>query len=194
MQIGYARVSKGNGEQSLDLQVDALIGAGVEKGAIYSDMASGKRDDRPGLIAALKAARSGDTLVVWKLDRLGRDLRHLLSVVDDLTARGIGLRVLDGLPIDTTTPADKLVFQVFSALSEFERELIRERVNAGLAAARRRGRLGGRPRALSTAKVKIAAAAMKDQSAAPRRIAEELGVSVATLYRYVSPTGEVRRG
>lgn len=193
MLIGYARVSKGNGDQILDLQLDALTAAGVEAAHVYTDHASGKRDDRPGLAAALKAARRGDVLVVWKLDRLGRDLRHLVTVADDLSSRGVGLRVLSGAPIDTTTPAGRLTFQLFAALAEFERELTRERVKAGLEAARRRGRLGGRPRALSAAKVRIAAAAMKDQTTSAKRIAEEMGVSTTTLYRYVTPEGDIRK-
>ena len=127
--------------QNLDLQYDALTEAGVAKEAIYEDRASGKKDDRPGLAACLKALRQGDTLVVWKLDRLGRDLHHLVSVVQELTERDVGLRVLagQGAQIDTTTPAGRLVFGIFAALAEFERELIRERTLAGLEAARARG-------------------------------------------------------
>jgi DNA invertase Pin-like site-specific DNA recombinase len=147
MLLGYARVSKADGSQVLDLQKDALLAGGVTPGHIYEDRASGRRDDRPGLAACLKALREGDTLVLWKLDRLGRDLRHLVNTVHDLTARGIGLKVLtgQGAAIDTTTPAGKLVFGIFAALAEFERELISERTVAGLASARARGRKGGRP-------------------------------------------------
>jgi DNA invertase Pin-like site-specific DNA recombinase len=145
MLVGYARVSKADGSQVTDLQRDALLEAGVETGHIYEDTTSGKRDDRPGLAACLKALRKGDTLVVWKLDRLGRDLRHLVNTVHDLTGRGVGLRVLTGhgATIDTTTPSGKLVFGFFAALAEFERELIVERTRAGMAAARARGRSGG---------------------------------------------------
>ena len=127
MNIGYARVSKSGDAQNLDLQYDALTEAGVAKEAIYEDRASGKKDSRPGLDACLKALRQDDTLVVWKLDRLGRDLHHLVSVVQELTERGVGLRVLagQGAQIDTTTPAGRLVFGIFAALAEFERELIR---------------------------------------------------------------------
>jgi DNA invertase Pin-like site-specific DNA recombinase len=134
------RVSKADGSQVLDLQKDALLPAGVPERNIYSDTAIGKKDGRPGLDACLKAVRAGDTLVIWKLDRLGRNLRHLVNVVHDLNARGIGLRVLtgQGAAIDTTTAAGKLVFGIFAALAEFERELIRERTIAGLAAARAR--------------------------------------------------------
>lgn len=145
MLIGYARVSKADGSQTTDLQRDALLAAGVDPEQIYEDQASGKQDDRPQLAVCLKALRSGDTLIVWKLDRLGRDLRHLVNVVHDLTDRGVGLKVLtgQGAAIDTTTASGKLVFGIFAALAEFERELISERTKAGLASARARGRKGG---------------------------------------------------
>lgn len=140
--IGYMRVSKADGSQVLDLQKDALLAAGLNQRQLYSDTASGKKDDRPGLAACLQALREGDTLVVWKLDRLGRSLRHLVNVVHDLTIRGIGLKVLtgQGATIDTTTPAGKLIFGIFASLAEFERDLISERTRAGLASARARGR------------------------------------------------------
>lgn len=135
-------------------------GSGLQP--LYEDQASGKREDRPGLIACLKALRPGDTLMVWKLDRLGRDLRHLINTVHDLTTRGIGLKVLTGhgAAIDTTTAAGKLVFGIFAALAEFERELITERTVAGLASARARGRKGGRPFKMTAAKLRLAMAAM----------------------------------
>ncbi len=138
MLIGYMRVSKNDGSQGLDLQRDALLAAGVSPHHLYEDYASGRKEDRPGLVACIKALREGDTLVVWKLDRLGRDLRHLINTVHDLTTRSIGLKVLTGhgAAIDTTTAAGKLVFGIFAALAEFERELIVERTQAGLAAAR----------------------------------------------------------
>ena len=144
--IGYARISKADGSQSLDLQRDALREAGVSDDAIYEDQASGQREDRPGLAAFLKAARQGDVIVVWRLDRLGRNLRHLVNLVQDLNDRDIGIRVLagQGASLDTTTASGKLVFALFAALAEFERELIRERTLAGLASARARGRKGGR--------------------------------------------------
>ena len=158
MQLGYLRVSKADGSQVLDLQRDALLAAGVEADQLYSDLASGKRDDRPGLAACLKALRQGDVLVAWKLDRLGRDLRHLVNLVHELTSRGVGLRILtgQGASIDTTTAAGKLVFGIFAALAEFERELIIERTNAGLLAARARGRQGGRPYKMTPAKLRLA--------------------------------------
>ena len=128
MLIGYARISKADGSQSLDLQRDALREAGVSDDAIYQDQASGQREDRPGLAAFLKAARQGDVIVVWRLDRLGRNLRHLVNLVQDLNDRDIGIRVLagQGASIDTTTASGKFVFALFAALAEFERELIRE--------------------------------------------------------------------
>ena len=194
MQIGYARVSKAGDAQNLDLQYDALTEAGVAKESIYEDRASGKKDSRPGLDACLKALRQGDTLVVWKLDRLGRDLRHLVSVVEELTERDIGLRVLtgQGAQIDTTTPAGRLVFGIFAALAEFERELIRERTLAGLEAARARGRKGGRKFALTKAQVRLAQAAMKNRDTSVAELAAELRVKPVTLYRYVGPRGELR--
>jgi DNA invertase Pin-like site-specific DNA recombinase len=120
MLIGYMRVSKADGSQATDLQRDALLAAGVDAAHLYEDHASGKKEDRPGLTACLKALREGDTLYIWKLDRLGRDLRHLINTVHDLTSRGIGLKVLTGhgASIDTTTPSGKLVFGIFAALSE----------------------------------------------------------------------------
>ena len=155
MLIGYARVSKADGSQSLDLQRDALIAAGVVEDQIYSDLASGKKDDRPGLEACLKALRDGDVLVVWKLDRMGRSLHHLVKTVSLLSERGVGLKVLtgQGAQIDTTTTAGRLSFGIFAALAEFESELIRERTMAGLKAARARGRKGGRKFALTKAQV-----------------------------------------
>ena len=147
MLVGYMRVSKADGSQSLDLQRDALVEAGVGADAIYDDKASGKLDDRPGLTACLKALRRGDVLVVWRLDRLGRSLAHLVETVDTLAARGVGFRVLSGhgAAVDTTSASGRLVFGIFASLAEFERELIRERTVAGLAAARARGRKGGPP-------------------------------------------------
>ncbi len=194
MLIGYARVSKTDGSQSLDLQRDALTEAGVDTASIYEDEASGKKDIRPGLDACLKALREGDILVVWKLDRLGRDLKHLVNTVQDLSDRGIGLRVLtgQGAQIDTTTPTGKLIFGIFASLAEFERELIRERTMAGLAAARARGRKGGRKFALTKAQVRLAQAAMANRDTSVTDLAAELGVKPVTLYRYVGPRGELR--
>jgi DNA invertase Pin-like site-specific DNA recombinase len=194
MLIGYARVSKTDGSQVLDLQRDALIKAGVSRKQIYEDRASGKRDDRPNLEACLKALREGDVLVAWKLNRLGRDLRHLVNTVQDLADRGIGFKVLagQGADIDTTTAGGKRVVGIFAALAEFERELIRERTRAGLAAARARGRKGGRKFALTKAQVRLAQAAMGKKETRVSDLCEELGVTRVTLYRYVGPEGELR--
>ena len=194
MLIGYMRVSKADGSQSTDLQRDALLAAEVEASNLYEDHASGKKDDRPQLAACLKAMRAGDTLLVWKLDRLGRDLRHLVNTVHNLTERGIGLRVLtgEGAAIDTTTASGKLVFGIFAALAEFERALISERTVAGLASARARGRTGGRPYKMTPAKVRLAMAAMGHQETKVGALCTELGVTRQTLYRHVSPTGELR--
>ena len=194
MLIGYARVSKADGSQLLDLQRDALITAGVQADCIYEDQITGSKDDRPGLAACLKALRKEDTLVVWKLDRLGRNLRHLVNTAQELIDRGIGLQVLtgQGAQINTATPAGKLVFGIFAALAEFERELIRERTLAGLAAARMRGRKGGRKFAMTKAQVRLAQAAMGKRETRIGPLCEELGITRTTLYRYVSPQGELR--
>ena len=194
MLIGYMRVSKADGSQTTDLQHDALIAAGVAADHIYEDRASGKLDARPGLDAALKSLREGDTLVVWKLDRLGRDLRHLVNTVHDLASRGVGFKVLSGhgASIDTTTPAGKLVFGIFAALAEFERELISERTKAGLASARARGRSGGAPYKMTVAKLRLAMAAMGQPETTVGDLCNELGVTRQTLYRYVDPDGNLR--
>lgn len=151
MLIGYARVSKADGSQSLDLQRDALLTAGVTTDQIFSDHASAKKDQRPGLEACLKALREGDVLVIWKLDRMGRSLNHLVKTTTMLSERGVGLKVLtgQGAQIDTTTAAGRLSFGIFAALAEFESELIRERTMTGLQAACARGRKGGRKFALT---------------------------------------------
>ena len=192
--IGYMRVSKSDGSQTTDLQRDALLAAGVDPGHLYEDKASGKSEDRPHLDACLKALRSGDTLLVWKLDRLGRNLRHLVNIVHDLTARGVGLKVLtgQGAAIDTTSAQGKLVFGIFAALAEFERELISERTKAGLESARARGRKGGRPFKMTRAKVRLAMASMGQPETSVAALCQELGITRQTLYRHVSPTGELR--
>ena len=194
MQIGYVRVSKADGSQDHALQLDAMKAAGVTKKHIYEDRITGSRDERPGLDACLKALREGDVLVVWKLDRLGRSLRHLVNTVEDLAARGVGFKVLtgQGANLDTTTPAGKFFFGVFASLAEFERELIRERTMAGLASARARGRVGGRKHALSKSKVRQAQAAIGKPETVVAELCKELGVSRSTLYGYVGPDGQLR--
>ncbi|MGP6175372.1 recombinase family protein [Corynebacterium sp. A21] len=192
--IGYMRVSKADGSQTTDLQHDALIAAGVDPDHIYEDKASGKKEDRPELTSCLKALRVGDTLLVWKLDRLGRNLRHLVNIVHDLNDRGVGLKVLtgQGAAVDTTTAQGKLVFGIFAALAEFERELISERTKAGLDSARARGRTGGRPFKMTPAKVRLAMASMGQPETSVGALCKELGITRQTLYRHVSPTGELR--
>jgi DNA invertase Pin-like site-specific DNA recombinase len=194
MLIGYARVSKADGSQVLDLQRDALAAAGVLPERVYEDLASGRRDDRPGLAACLKALQPGNTLVLWKLDRLGRDLKHLVNTIDWLRERGIGLRVLAGAgaQIDTATANGRLFFGIFAALAEFERELIAERTRAGLAAARARGRQGGRPRKMDRATLMMAMAAMADPKANAVDVARRLGITKTTLYTYVNGDGTVK--
>jgi DNA invertase Pin-like site-specific DNA recombinase len=194
MLIGYLRVSKSDGSQTTNLQRDALIENGVDPTHIYEDYASGRIDERPGLLSALKALRQGDILIVWKLDRLGRSLHHLVNTIHDLTTRGIGFKVLTGhgASIDTTTPSGKLVFGIFAALAEFERELISERTKAGLVSARARGRKGGAPFKMTAAKLRLAMAAMGKPETKVGELCLELGVTRQTLYRHIGPDGSLR--
>lgn len=195
MLLGYARVSKADGNQDTSLQIDALVEAGVEKNNIYQDKASGKTEKRPGLEECLKALREGDILVVWKLDRLGRDLRHLVNTVQNLSERGVGFKVIagQGANIDTSSASGKMIFGIFAALAEFERELIRERTIAGLKSARARGKKGGRKFLLTKHQVKLAQASMKSKDTNVGELCREIGVSRQTLYRYVSPDGDLRK-
>jgi len=179
MLVGYARVS--TGDQNLDLQRDALKKVGCER--IFEDVASGARPERDGLEETLGFLREGDVLVVWKLDRLGRSLKHLMEVVQRLEQRGIGFRSLQE-SLDTTTSGGRLIFHVFGALAEFERDLIRERTQAGLASARARGRMGGRPRAMDAKQAAIAQSLRQDPERTVKEICETLGISPATFYRY----------
>jgi DNA invertase Pin-like site-specific DNA recombinase len=183
MLIGYARVS--TADQDPQLQIEALDRAGCEK--VFSDKVSGSRAERPGLDQALSHARKGDTLVVWKLDRLGRSLKHLIETVAQLDKRGIGFKSLSE-SIDTTTPGGKLIFHVFGALAEFERELIRERTGAGLASARARGRKGGRPKSLDEKRRAQAQTLHKDPSNSIADICRTLKIGRTTLYRYLGET------
>jgi DNA invertase Pin-like site-specific DNA recombinase len=177
---GYARVS--TAEQNLDLQKDALTKAGCEK--IFTDVASGAASEREGLKEALDYVRSGDVLVVWRLDRLGRSLQHLLETINGLQERGIGFKSVSE-SLDTTTSGGKLVFQIFGALAEFERNLIRERTRAGLDSARARGRLGGRPRLLDPNKAALAKKLYEEKNHTIEEICELIGVSKPSLYHYL---------
>jgi DNA invertase Pin-like site-specific DNA recombinase len=181
MLIGYARVS--TDDQKLNLQQDALQTAGCEK--IFEDYLSGARATRPGLTSALEMTRSGDTLVVWRLDRLGRSLKDLIQLTETLKQRSIGLQSLQE-SIDTTTSSGQLIFHLFGALAEFERNLIRERTNAGLVAARARGKLGGRPKALDPNKRQLAVKLYNDRQYPIGEICKMMGISKPTLYNYVA--------
>jgi DNA invertase Pin-like site-specific DNA recombinase len=188
MRIGYARVS--TGEQKLDLQKDALNEAGCDR--IYEEKTSGAAKSRPELEKCLDSLRDGDTLVVWRLDRFGRSLKDLVQKMDALEDKGVDfVSLTEG--IDTTTAQGKLTFHIFGALAEFERELARERTMAGLRAARERGQVGGRPRALDEEEIPQVQALMKDEDVPVADICERFDISKPTLYRYVGPDGERRR-
>ena len=180
--VGYARVSTAS--QNLDGQTDALARAGCEK--VFTDTASGKLTERPELAVCLGYLRAGDTLVVWRLDRLGRSLRHLVETVNALAERGVAFRSLhEG--IDTTTSTGRLIFHIFAALAEFERELIAERSAVGRSAARVRGRLGGRPGKLSPEQITLARARYEGREGTVAEIAKAFGVGRGTIYRAVQP-------
>ncbi len=183
MKFGYARVS--TGDQNIDLQIDQLQEAGCEK--IFQETASGANTERQELAQLLEHVRDGDVIVIWKLDRLGRSLKHLVEIVSQLTERGVGLKSLND-PIDTTSSQGKLIFNIFASLAEFERDLIVERTQAGLKAARARGRNGGRPKGLSadaTLKAVAAETLYKEGKLSANEIASNLGISKATLYSYL---------
>src|ERR687895_1872257 len=180
MNIGYARVS--TQDQTLALQQDALQKAGCKK--IFTDTASGAKAERKGLDEALDYVREGDTLVVWRLDRLGRSLKHLIETITELNNRKIGFKSIQE-SIDTTTSGGKLVFHIFGALAEFERDIIKERTNAGLLAARARGRKGGRPKALTPKKVQMLHYLYRNKENSIDEICKTLNISRTTLYRYI---------
>lgn len=179
MLVGYARVS--TTDQNLDLQKDALLAARCKR--IFTDTASGAKAQRPGLTQALQHCRPGDTLVVWKLDRLGRSLPHLVATVRDLVARRVGFKSLQE-NIDTTTSGGKLIFHIFASLAEFEQDIVRERTHAGLSAARARGRKGGRPKGVDEKKKKAARALKNDPGRSVKEICEIVGISRNTYYKY----------
>ena len=182
--FGYARVS--TDDQDLSLQIDALQQHGIPKTAIFMDKVSGAQTERPGLTKCLDSLTSGDILVVWRLDRLGRSMRHLITLVEDLRSKGIGFRSLNEGAIDTTCASGELIFNIFSALAQFERRLIQERTKAGLAAARARGRHGGRPRVTAAeAKVVLAKKLNADKTLDIDDVCKTLRISRSTFYRYV---------
>ena len=189
MLIGYARVS--TDDQTLDLQRDALRAAGCAR--LFEDTASGARAARPGLAAALGQVRGGDTLVVWRLDRLGRSLKDLIARAEALHEQGVGLRSLHE-NIDTDSASGQLVFHIFGALAQFERALIRERTRAGLAAARARGRLGGRPKLLNAPQRAHVVALHRARTHTAREICTLMGISRATLYAYLEEAARARAG
>jgi DNA invertase Pin-like site-specific DNA recombinase len=183
--IGYARVS--TADQDLSLQLEALRHAGCQDAWIFRDITSGARTARPGLEACLRALGPGDTLVVWRLDRLGRSMTHLVTVIEELLGRQVGFRALCDGAIDTTTASGELIFHIFSALAQFERRLIQERTRAGLAAARARGKKGGRkPRCAEEPRVRMAYMMYVDQQLSVADICQTLRISQATFYRYVA--------
>jgi len=187
MLIGYARVS--TQDQTLNLQKDALEKIGCEK--IFTDTASGAKAERKGLEDALEYVREGDILVVWRLDRLGRSLKHLIETITELNNRNIGFKSLTE-NIDTTTSGGKLVFHIFGALAEFERDIIRERTQAGLLAARARGRKGGRPKALTPKKAKMVQDLYRNKENSIDEICKALNISRTTLYRYIKVSSQSR--
>jgi DNA invertase Pin-like site-specific DNA recombinase len=182
MLFGYARVS--TDDQRLDLQHDALVHAGVDRERIFEDKLSGMKADRPGLASVMKAMREGDTLVIWRLDRLGRSLKELIAMSEELKGRGVQLRsVTEG--IDTTTIGGELLFHLFGAIAQFERNLIRERTRAGLTSARAKGRVGGRPPAMKAKDISMAKALLADPDIMVKEVADRLSVPLGTLYRHL---------
>lgn len=186
--VGYARVS--TEDQELRLQIDALKKAGCGAKDIHIDKVSGARSERPGLDACLESLSAGDALFVWRLDRLGRSMSHLVSVVEDLRERGVNFKSLQDGAIDTTTAGGELMFMIFSALAQFERRLVQERTRAGLAAARARGRNGGRPKKKATdPAVKMAKELHQNPELSIDEICQTLAISRSTFYRYLSLGG-----
>ncbi len=194
MLIGYARVSTSDKSQKIDSQIKSLTDAGVLHDNIYTDFASGAKEDRPKLKKCLSVLREGDTLVVFKLDRLGRNLKHLLDIVDVLDRDKVNLKIVNafGSTLDTNTSMGRLIFTVFGAMAEFERALIIERTKAGLEAARARGRKGGRPLKVTPAMVKTMQDEIINKNTLPSTLCKQFDISPTTFYRYLSQYGELR--
>jgi len=183
--IGYARVS--TNDQELNLQIDALLKEGCEKSLIFQDQISGVKSIRPGLDKCIETLSPGDTLIVWRLDRLGRSMSHLINLIESLSEKGIGFKSIQDGAIDTTTASGELMFNVFGALAQFERRLIQERTNAGLEAARARGKKGGRPKTgINNPKVQMAKQMHQNNSLSIESICGSLSISRATFYRYLA--------
>lgn len=187
MLVGYLRVSSDSDRQTTSLQRDALLAEGVDERHLFEDKASGARDDRPGLAKALEFVKPGDCLVVWKLDRLGRSLSHLLTIVTGLRDQGVGFRSLTE-QMDTTTPQGEWLFHLFGALAQYERALTRERIRAGLTAAKRRGRRGGRPRALDAEKLESVIAAL-ESGTSKAAVCRTFGIPRSTLIDSLARVG-----
>ncbi|NQY62127.1 MAG: recombinase family protein [Alteromonadaceae bacterium] len=183
--IGYARVSSDS--QELNLQIDALLKEGCDRSLIFTDKISGAKSSRPGLDKCLEILSPGDHLIVWRLDRLGRSMSHLINLIESLIEKKIGFKSIQDGAIDTTTASGELMFNIFSALAQFERRLIQERTKAGLNAARARGRTGGRPKTgINNPKVQMAKQMHQNNSLSIESICDSLSISRATFYRYLS--------
>lgn len=191
MFIGYVRVSKTDGSQSTDPQKDALIAAGVSPDNIYEDYHSGANEKREGFMACMKALREGDTLVVYAIDRLGRVMLHLAKIITELKSKNVALKVLFGFgaDVDIHSPSGGFIFNIFGAQAELERQLIIERTKIGLAAARARGRFGGRPRKMDATTIKMIAAAMSDRTTVVKDLAQKFGISKISIYKHVGADG-----
>lgn len=194
MLIGYARISKNDGSQLLDLQMDAIKQHGVLQENIFSDEASGADEEREGLDTCLRCLREGDVLIIWKLDRLSRRLKHLISIMHELLGRGVGVKILSGqgANIDLTTSSGRMFFGLFATFAEFERDMIIERTMAGLAAARARGRQGGRPPKMTKDKLLLIIEKMSDRNTSPGDLAKILGICEGTIYQYVNGDGSLK--
>lgn len=194
VKVGYMRVSTADGSQKLDMQETALIEAGVSPNKIYSDMASGASDDREGLKYLLKSLNPGDTVVVWKLDRLGRNVKYLVNVIDELIKKNVSLEILTGAchGVNMTTPEGRMFFHMAATFAQFERDLIRERIVAGIAEAKRRGRKSGRKFKFSNADIDTAYHLIK--AGVPKKeIARRFNVTVQTIFNYFTPEGEIKQ-